>query len=99
MDLFDCSKDLLKNNIKVLEKHKKICESKIREINQIIASKIGDIEYLNSNKDSYTNLLINIEFSLRIAREFMASSGTDKEKLSCFYKSLYEIYLDEGNNW
>ena len=96
LDLFDCSKVFL-SNIKVLKKHQKICKRKIKEINNLLKSNIGDTTYLNSNKECYINLLCNIDSTLKISSKFITSSGTDKETLLSFYMSLYEIYLEEGN--
>lgn len=105
LDLFDCSKELFLSNIKVLKKYQKICKRKIKEINQCLTNTIRDSiynkvdsEYLNTVKDCYTNLLINIESSLKYSNGFINSTGTDKETLLCFYKSLYKIYLEEGSN-
>ena len=98
LDLFDCSKELFLSDIKVLKKHQKICKRKIEEINQLLNTNICDSVYLTTIKDCYTNLLINIESSLKYSNVFINSTGTDKETLLCFYKSLYKIYLEEGSN-
>ena len=96
LDLYYYSKTLFLSNYKLLKKLKRDCE---RRINNIKRKDLGELSDLDvTNYKCLRSVLSILNVSLSSSRKILENGVTD-ENLQHFYRTLYHLYVREGNEF
>ena len=94
LDMYESSKQLFVSSFKTIKKERNKCLKQIKKIKEKPFEELDDFELTNYR--CLRNVLSILNVSLRTGKRIL-TEGVDEKKLKLFYRSIYHLYIREGN--